>query len=152
MTNKSTSEVLAALKDQEIFKKPNTNFNLNQIKENYKQSVKFSTLADVLLAFYLKSAQLSNFLAWEKIDSNLNYEIVFKKGNEISKQTLDQEIKKITEEPKPEQQESEGQPEGSESTEQTEGSGGSEEYWTNCTGSTTWKCSTARRSCAKFNR
>ncbi|WP_341488194.1 P97 family adhesin [Mesomycoplasma ovipneumoniae] len=126
LTNKSTSEVLAALKDQEIFKKPNTNFNLNQIKENYKQSVKFSTLADVLLAFYLKSAQLSNFLAWEKIDSNLNYEIVFKKGNEISKQTLDQEIKKITEEPKPEQQESEGQPEGSESTEQTEGSGGSE--------------------------
>ncbi|VEU71873.1 Uncharacterised protein [Mesomycoplasma ovipneumoniae] len=119
LTNKSTSEVLAALKDQEIFKEFNTNFDLNQIKENYKKSAKFSTLADVLLAFYLKSAQLSNFLPWEKIDSNLNYEIVFKKGNEISEQTLDQEIKKITEEPKPEQQ-SEGQPEVSEQLEQTE--------------------------------
>ncbi|MHA0297797.1 P97 family adhesin [Mesomycoplasma ovipneumoniae] len=121
LKDKSTSEVLAALKDQEIFKESNTNFDLNQIKENYKQSVKFSTLADVLLAFYLKSAQLSNFLAWEKIDSNLNYEIVFKKGNEISKQTLDQEIKKITEEPKPEQQESEAQTEGSEQAQGSEG-------------------------------
>ncbi len=122
LKDKSTSEVLAALKNQEIFKEPKTNFDLNQIKENYKQSVKFSTLADVLLAFYLKSAQLSNFLAWEKIDSNLNYEIVFKKGNEISKQTLDQEIQKITETPKPEQQQSEEQTEqsgGSEGTEQT---------------------------------
>ncbi|WP_341491300.1 P97 family adhesin [Mesomycoplasma ovipneumoniae] len=104
LKNKSASEVLAALKDQEIFTESKTNFDLNQIKENYKQSVKFATLADVLLAFYLKSAQLSNFLAWEKIDSNLYYEIVFRKGNEISKQTLDQEIKKITEQPKPEQQ------------------------------------------------
>ncbi|UVO15811.1 P97 family adhesin [Mesomycoplasma ovipneumoniae] len=123
LKEKSTSDVLAALKDQEIFKEFNTNFDLNQIKENYKQSVKFSTLADVLLAFYLKSAQLSNFLAWEKIDSNLNYEIVFKKGNEISKQTLDQEINKITETPKPEEQQGEGQAEqaeGSETTEQTE--------------------------------
>ncbi|MHA0298754.1 P97 family adhesin [Mesomycoplasma ovipneumoniae] len=124
LKEKSTSDVLAALKDQEIFKESNTNFDLNQIKENYKQSAKFSTLADVLLAFYLKSAQLSNFLAWEKIDSNLNYEIVFKKGNEISKQTLDQEIKKITEEPKPEQQQSEGQ---TEQTEGSEGSGGTEQ-------------------------
>ncbi|MDW2914301.1 hypothetical protein R7V41_02075 [Mesomycoplasma ovipneumoniae] len=104
LKNKSASEVLAALKDQEIFEESNTNFDLNQIKENYKQSVKFSTLADVLLAFYLKSVQLSNFLAWEKIDSNLHYEIVFRKGNEISKQTLDQEISKIAEQPKPEQQ------------------------------------------------
>ncbi|MDW2925117.1 hypothetical protein R7Y11_02850 [Mesomycoplasma ovipneumoniae] len=120
LKDKSTSEVLAALKHQEIFKESNTNFDLNQIKENYKQSAKFSTLADVLLAFYLKSAQLSNFLAWEKIDSNLNYEIVFKKGNEISKQTLDQEIKKITEQPKPEQQQTEGQAEPTKSTEQTE--------------------------------
>ncbi|MDW2907640.1 hypothetical protein R7V47_01260 [Mesomycoplasma ovipneumoniae] len=119
LKEKSTSDVLAALKDQEIFKESNTNFDLNQIKENYKKSAKFSTLADVLLAFYLKASQLSNFLAWEKIDSNLNYEIVFKKGNEISKQTLDQEIKKITDTPKPEQQQSEGQ------TEQTEGSEGS---------------------------
>ncbi|WP_337896358.1 P97 family adhesin [Mesomycoplasma ovipneumoniae] len=125
LKEKSTSDVLAALKDQEIFKESNTNFDLNQIKENYKQSAKFSTLADVLLAFYLKSAQLSNFLAWEKIDSNLNYEIVFKKGNEISKQTLDQEIKKITETPKPEQQ-GEQQTGQTESTEQVEGSGGSE--------------------------
>ncbi|WNM13273.1 P97 family adhesin [Mesomycoplasma ovipneumoniae] len=119
LTNKSASEVLAALKDQEIFKESKTNFDLNQIKENYKQSVKFSTLADVLLAFYLKSAQLSNFLAWEKIDSNLHYQIVFRKGNEISKQTLDQEIKKITEQPKPEQQ-NDGQTE--QTTEQAEGS------------------------------
>ncbi|MDW2933197.1 P97 family adhesin [Mesomycoplasma ovipneumoniae] len=126
LKEKSTSEVLAALKDQEIFKEPNTNFDLNQIKENYKQSAKFSTLADVLLAFYLKAAQLSNFLAWEKIDSNLNYEIVFKKGNEISKQTLDQEIKKITEEPKPEQ-ENDGQPEQTESTESTEQTQGTEQ-------------------------
>ncbi|WP_341500860.1 P97 family adhesin [Mesomycoplasma ovipneumoniae] len=119
LKNKSASEVLGALKDQEIFTESNTNFDLNQIKENYKQSVKFSTLADVLLAFYLKSAQLSNFLAWEKIDSNLYYEIVFRKGNEISKQTLDQEIKKITEHPKPEQQ-NDGQTE--QTTEQAEGS------------------------------
>ncbi|WP_341504291.1 P97 family adhesin [Mesomycoplasma ovipneumoniae] len=124
LKEKSTSDVLAALKDQEIFKESNTNFDLNQIKENYKQSAKFSTLADVLLAFYLKSAQLSNFLAWEKIDSNLNYEIVFKKGNEISKQTLDQEIKKIIDTPKPEQQQSEGQ---TEQTEGSEGSGGTEQ-------------------------
>ncbi|MDW2928143.1 P97 family adhesin [Mesomycoplasma ovipneumoniae] len=122
LKEKSTSDVLAALKDQEIFKETNTNFDLNQIKENYKQSAKFSTLADVLLAFYLKSAQLSNFLAWEKIDSNLNYEIVFKKGNEISKQTLDQEIKKITEKPKPEQQQAEANTDESESTEGAEGS------------------------------
>ncbi|MDO6829831.1 P97 family adhesin [Mesomycoplasma ovipneumoniae] len=122
LENKSTSDVLAALKDQEIFKEPNTNFDVNQIKENYKQSAKFSTLADVLLAFYLKSAELSNFLAWEKIDSNLNYEIVFKKGNEISKQTLDQEIKKITEQPKPEQQADQQteQAQGSEQTVQAE--------------------------------
>ncbi len=119
LENKSTSDVLTALKDQEIFKESNTNFDLNQIRENYKQSVQLSTLADVLLAFYLKAAQLSNFLAWEKIDTNLNYEIVFKKGNEISMQTLDQEIKKITEPPKSEQ-ESEQPTEGSESTEQTE--------------------------------
>lgn len=119
LKNKSASEVLAALKDQEIFTESKTNFDLNQIKENYKQSVKFATLADVLLAFYLKSAQLSNFLAWEKIDSNLYYEIVFRKGNEISKQTLDQEIKKITEQPKPEQQ-NDGQTE--QTTEQAEGS------------------------------
>ncbi|MDW2861491.1 P97 family adhesin [Mesomycoplasma ovipneumoniae] len=119
LKDKSASEVLAALKDQEIFKESKTNFDLNQIKENYKQSVKFSTLADVLLAFYLKSAQLSNFLAWEKIDSNLNYEIVFQKGNEISKQTLDQEIKKITEQPKPEQQ-SQEQPEQPEQTQQSQ--------------------------------
>ncbi|WNM13988.1 P97 family adhesin [Mesomycoplasma ovipneumoniae] len=119
LKDKSASEVLAALKDQEIFKESKTNFDLNQIKENYKQSVKFSTLADVLLAFYLKSAQLSNFLAWEKIDSNLNYEIVFQKGNEISKQTLDQEIKKITEQPKPEQQ-SQEQPEQPEQPEQSQ--------------------------------
>ncbi|MHA0315627.1 P97 family adhesin [Mesomycoplasma ovipneumoniae] len=124
LKDKSTSEVLAALKDQEIFKESNTNFDLNQIKENYKKSAKFSTLADVLLAFYLKASQLSNFLAWEKIDSNLNYEIVFKKGNEISKQTLDQEIKKITDTPKPEQQQSEGQ---TEQTEGSEGSGGVEQ-------------------------
>ncbi|WP_069097642.1 P97 family adhesin [Mesomycoplasma ovipneumoniae] len=110
LKDKSASEVLAALKDQEIFNESKTNFDLNQIKENYKQSVKFFTLADVLLAFYLKSAQLSNFLAWEKIDSNLYYEIVFRKGNEISKHTLDQEINKITEQPKSEQQ-SEGQTE-----------------------------------------
>lgn len=119
LKNKSASEVLAALKDQEIFKESKTNFDLNQIKENYKQSVKFATLADVLLAFYLKSAQLSNFLAWEKIDSNLYYEIVFRKGNEISKQTLDQEIKKITEQPKPEQ-ESDGQTGQSQQSEQTQ--------------------------------
>ncbi|MDW2829542.1 P97 family adhesin, partial [Mesomycoplasma ovipneumoniae] len=122
LKDKSASEVLAALKDQEIFKESNTNFDLNQIKENYKNSVTFSTLADVLLAFYLKSAQLSNFLAWEKIDSNLNYEIVFQKGNEISKQTLDQEIKKITEQPKPEQQ-SQEQPEQSGQSGQTQESG-----------------------------
>ncbi|WP_069096639.1 P97 family adhesin [Mesomycoplasma ovipneumoniae] len=126
LKDKSTSEVLAALKDQEIFKESKTNFDLNQIKENYKQSVKFSTLADVLLAFYLKSAQLSNFLAWEKIDSNLHYQIVFRKGNEISKQTLDQEIKKITEQPKSEQQ-SEGQPEQTVQTEQAESTEGSEQ-------------------------
>ncbi|WP_341517486.1 P97 family adhesin [Mesomycoplasma ovipneumoniae] len=120
LKEKSTSDVLATLKDQEIFKESNTNFDLNQIKQNYKKSVKFSTLADVLLAFYLKSAQLSNFLAWEKIDSNLNYEIVFKKGNEISKQTLEQEIKKITEQPKAEQQQTEGQAEEAQQAESTE--------------------------------
>ncbi|MDW2931212.1 P97 family adhesin [Mesomycoplasma ovipneumoniae] len=120
LKEKSTSDVLAALKDQEIFKESNAHFDLNQIKENYKKSVKFSTLADVLLAFYLKSAQLSNFLAWEKIDSNLNYEIVFKKGNEISKQTLEQEIKKITEQPKAEQQQTEGQAEEAQQAESTE--------------------------------
>ncbi|MFU0909392.1 P97 family adhesin [Mesomycoplasma ovipneumoniae] len=127
LKDKSTSDVLAALKDQEIFKASNTNFDLNQIKDNYKQSAKFSTLADVLLAFYLKSAQLSNFLPWEKIDSNLNYEIVFKKGNEISKQTLDQEIKKLTEQPKSEQQQREVQTEPTESTEGTEQTVQSEE-------------------------
>ncbi|MEG7280233.1 hypothetical protein V6B68_02085 [Mesomycoplasma ovipneumoniae str. Black Butte] len=126
LKKKSTSDVLAALKDQEIFKESNTNFDINQIKENYRQSVQFATLADVLLAFYLKSSQLSNFLAWEKIDSNLNYEIVFKKGNEISKQTLDQEIKKITEQPKPEQ-ENDGQPGQTESTESTEQTQGTEQ-------------------------
>ncbi|WP_341491138.1 P97 family adhesin [Mesomycoplasma ovipneumoniae] len=119
LTNKSASEVLAALKDQEIFTESKTNFDLNQIKENYKQSVKFATLADVLLAFYLKSAQLSSFLAWEKIDSNLYYEIVFRKGNEISKHTLDQEISKITEHPKPEQQ-GEGQTQSSQQTQPSE--------------------------------
>ncbi|MEG3825902.1 hypothetical protein MOV3098_01510 [Mesomycoplasma ovipneumoniae] len=129
LKDKSTSEVLAALKDQEIFKESNTNFGLNQIKDNYKQSTKFSTLADVLLAFYLKSAQLSNFLPWEKIDSNLNYEIVFKKGNEISKQTLDQEIKKITDQPKSEQESEQYTEEAqqAESTEQTVQSEGTQQ-------------------------
>ncbi|MDW2834074.1 P97 family adhesin [Mesomycoplasma ovipneumoniae] len=120
LKDKSASEVLAALKDQEIFNESKTNFDLNQIKEKYKQSVKFSTLADVLLAFYLKSAQLSSFLAWEKIDSNLYYEIVFRKGNEISKQTLDQEIKKITEQPKSEQKSEEQTEQTTEQAEQTQ--------------------------------
>ncbi|ATP59588.1 P97 family adhesin [Mesomycoplasma dispar] len=95
LQDKSIIKVVDFLRNQQIFADSKQKFSFQEIEENYKTSVSFTTLADVLLAFYLKAAQLDNFQAWAKLDSELGYQIVFRKGNEISKKHFDSEIEKI---------------------------------------------------------
>lgn len=95
LNDKTIYSVINILKDEQIFSQTKQNFTKQQIENSIKSSSNFSTLADVLLAFYFKAAQLDNFLAWTKLDSNLDYQIVFRKGTEISKTRLDLETKKI---------------------------------------------------------
>lgn len=95
LKSKSISDVISILKDQELFKETARKFTRQQIEENLKSSVKFTTLAHLLLAFYYKASQLDNFLGWTKLDTNLDYEIVFQKENEISKVRYDSEIQKL---------------------------------------------------------
>ncbi|MDW2914745.1 adhesin [Mesomycoplasma ovipneumoniae] len=46
-----------------------------------------STLKDLLLAFYFKAKELTNFNAWSKLGSDLDYKIVFEKQDTTSSST-----------------------------------------------------------------
>ncbi|MBG0730734.1 P97 family adhesin [Mycoplasma sp. 'Moose RK'] len=92
----SDTEIIKLLQQKRIFTDTKVNFSRAQIENDYKNATQFLNLADILLAFYLKAAQLDNFLAWSSIDSNMDYKIVFEKGGEISKSRFESEIKKAT--------------------------------------------------------
>ncbi|MDW2906089.1 adhesin [Mesomycoplasma ovipneumoniae] len=50
------------------------------VKEFYStKTEKLTNLKDLLLAFYVKAKELNNFRAWAKVDSDLDYQIVFEK-------------------------------------------------------------------------
>ncbi|MHA0315228.1 P97 family adhesin [Mesomycoplasma ovipneumoniae] len=52
----------------------------SEIKKFFEQKTQpLSTLKDLLLAFYFKAKELSNFSAWSKLGSDLDYKIVFEK-------------------------------------------------------------------------
>ncbi|MHA0311809.1 P97 family adhesin [Mesomycoplasma ovipneumoniae] len=51
-----------------------------EIKKFFEQKTQpLTTLKDLLLAFYFKAKELSNFSAWSKLGSDLDYKIVFEK-------------------------------------------------------------------------
>ncbi|MDF9627963.1 adhesin [Mesomycoplasma ovipneumoniae] len=51
-----------------------------EIKKFFEEKTQpLSTLKDLLLAFYFKAKELSNFNAWSKLGSDLDYKIVFEK-------------------------------------------------------------------------
>ncbi|MCP9306737.1 P97 family adhesin [Mesomycoplasma ovipneumoniae] len=45
---------------------------------------KLTNLKDLLLAFYVKAKELNNFRAWAKVDSDLDYQIVFEKQTGVA--------------------------------------------------------------------
>ncbi|WP_341501060.1 P97 family adhesin [Mesomycoplasma ovipneumoniae] len=50
------------------------------VKDFYTtKTEKLTNLKDLLLAFYVKAKELNNFRAWAKVDSDLDYQIVFEK-------------------------------------------------------------------------
>ncbi|WP_069097105.1 P97 family adhesin [Mesomycoplasma ovipneumoniae] len=50
------------------------------VKDFYStKTEKLTNLKDLLLAFYVKAKELNNFRAWAKVDSDLDYQIVFEK-------------------------------------------------------------------------
>ncbi|WP_341492208.1 P97 family adhesin [Mesomycoplasma ovipneumoniae] len=52
-----------------------------EIKKFFEQKTQpLSTLKDLLLAFYFKAKELTNFNAWSKLGSDLDYKIVFEKS------------------------------------------------------------------------
>ncbi|WP_337904218.1 P97 family adhesin [Mesomycoplasma ovipneumoniae] len=52
----------------------------DEIKKFFKEKTQpLSTLKDLLLAFYFKAKELTNFNAWSKLGSDLDYKIVFEK-------------------------------------------------------------------------
>ncbi|WP_341492585.1 P97 family adhesin [Mesomycoplasma ovipneumoniae] len=51
-----------------------------EIKKFFQEKTQsLSTLKDLLLAFYFKAKELSNFSAWSKLSNDLDYKIVFEK-------------------------------------------------------------------------
>ncbi|WNM16626.1 P97 family adhesin [Mesomycoplasma ovipneumoniae] len=56
-----------------------------EIKKFFEQKTQpLSTLKDLLLAFYFKAKELTNFNAWSKLGSDLDYKIVFEKQGTTS--------------------------------------------------------------------
>ncbi|WNM15895.1 P97 family adhesin [Mesomycoplasma ovipneumoniae] len=54
-----------------------------EIKKFFEQKTQpLSTLKDLLLAFYYKAKELTNFNAWSKLGSDLDYKIVFEKQSD----------------------------------------------------------------------
>ncbi|MHA0261326.1 P97 family adhesin [Mesomycoplasma ovipneumoniae] len=59
-----------------------------EIKKFFEEKTQpLSTLKDLLLAFYFKAKELSNFSAWSKLGSDLDYKIVFEKQGSDSGST-----------------------------------------------------------------
>ncbi|MFU0908980.1 P97 family adhesin [Mesomycoplasma ovipneumoniae] len=59
-----------------------------EIKKFFTEKTQpLSTLKDLLLAFYFKAKELTNFNAWSKLGSDLDYKIVFEKQGTTSSST-----------------------------------------------------------------
>ncbi|MDW2931136.1 P97 family adhesin [Mesomycoplasma ovipneumoniae] len=60
-----------------------------EIKKFFEQKTQpLTTLKDLLLAFYYKAKELSNFNAWSKLGSDLDYKIVFEKQPDSTATTV----------------------------------------------------------------
>ncbi|WP_337903785.1 P97 family adhesin [Mesomycoplasma ovipneumoniae] len=60
----------------------------SEIKKFFSEKTQpLTTLKDLLLAFYFKAKELTNFNAWSKLGSDLDYKIVFEKQSSTSSST-----------------------------------------------------------------
>ncbi|ADQ90409.1 Protein P97-copy 2 [Mesomycoplasma hyopneumoniae 168] len=97
LANKTDAEVFAELKKHSLI--DSSGFKTRNIDKKLLEGEDFENFGDLLKAFFLKAAQFNNFAPWAKLDDNLKYSFVPKKGDQEKdgkKAEIDKKVKELT--------------------------------------------------------